>query len=119
MSHLPLSDTWILPRSFAGLLGSRRAKLVARGMALAPVVNETDAPVAASARTDNNSATSSLWRQSLAAIEAERRPRGLVRACYVIFGALIAGSLAFAGWEVLQLAAPDSGFQAAVSALLR
>ena len=118
MSHLPLSDTWILPRSFAGLLGSRRAKLVARGMALAPVVNETDAPVAAIARTDN-SATSSLWRQSFAAIEAERRPRGLVRACYVIFGALIAGSLAFAGWEVLQLAAPDSGFQAAVSALLR
>ena len=60
----------------------------------------------------------SLWRRSLAETESSRLPLWVTGTGFALFGALIAGALAVAGWEAVRLTDP-AGLDVAVKALLR
>ena len=96
LNLLPLSDTWVLPRPFAVAL--RGSVLMVRRPAKAD-----PAPA--------------LWRTSLAEIEASRRSDGIVAACSVVFGLLVAVAVVFSGIETGHLLGPR-GIEFVVNALL-
>ena len=101
---LPLSDTWVLPRPLAaGLLAANERKsAVPRRIP----------------KTATTGAEPSLWRRSLAEMEASRLPLWLTFVGFILFGALVVGALAVTGSEIARLADP-AGLDFAVKALLK